>query len=111
MVHEVVLVVTHRAPPGLAVAVYPVIGDPPVEVGALQDTVARPFPAVAETPVGAPGAVAGVTALDGDEAGPAPAPLVAVTVNVYAVPFVKPETVNGLAEPVAVAPPGEAVTV
>jgi hypothetical protein len=37
--------------------------------------------------------------------------LVAVTVNVYAVPFVSPGTVIGLAEPVAVSPPGEAVTV
>ena len=36
----------------------------------------------AVTPVGAPGVLAGVTALDGAEAGLVPAPLVAVTVNV-----------------------------
>jgi hypothetical protein len=37
--------------------------------------------------------------------------LVAVTVNVYAVPLVNPETVIGELAPVPVAPPGEAVTV
>ena len=31
----------------------------------------------------------GVTALDGDDAGPVPMLLVALTVNVYAVPFVE----------------------
>ncbi len=43
------------------------------------------LPAVAETLVGAPGTVAaacGVTALDGEEAGPLPLALVAVTVKV-----------------------------
>jgi hypothetical protein len=37
--------------------------------------------------------------------------LVAVTLNVYAVPLVSPVTTNGLDAPVAVAPPGDAVTV
>jgi hypothetical protein len=37
--------------------------------------------------------------------------LVAVTVNVYAVPLVKPETVIGEEEPVPVKPPGLEVTV
>ena len=36
---------------------------------------------------------------------------VAVTVNVYEVPFVSPVTVNGLEEPVAVNDPGLEVTV
>ena len=36
---------------------------------------------------------AGVTAADGADAGPVPTLLVAVTVNVYAVPFVRPLTV------------------
>jgi hypothetical protein len=36
---------------------------------------------------------------------------VAVTVNVYAVPLVRPVTVMGEAEPVAVMPPGLEVTV
>ena len=46
--------------------------------------VADPLPAVADTPVGAPGAVGalGVTALDGEEAGPVPFALVADTVKV-----------------------------
>ena len=40
-----------------------------------------------------------------------PFAVVAVTVNVYAVPFVKPVTVIGLDEPVPVMLPGEEVTV
>ena len=57
---------------------------PPLLDGAVQLTVADPLPAVAVTPVGAPGAVGalGVTALDGAEAGPVPMALVAVTVKV-----------------------------
>ena len=45
-------------------------------------TVAWPLPAVAVTSVGEPGADAGVTWLDGKDAGPVPISLVAVTVNV-----------------------------
>jgi hypothetical protein len=66
------------------------------------------------TPVGAPGAVAdaGVTGALATDAGEVPTALVAVTVNVYAVPLVRPVTVavKGPAE-VAVRPPGDAVTV
>jgi hypothetical protein len=40
--------------------------------------------------VGAPGTVAGVTAAEAAEAGPVPTALIAETVKVYAVPFVKP---------------------
>jgi hypothetical protein len=40
--------------------------------------------------------------LDVVEAGPVPLALVAVTVNVYAVPLVSPVTVMGLAVPVPV---------
>ena len=36
----------------------------------------------------------GVTLFDGSEAGPVPTPLVAVTVNVYAWPLVRPLTVQ-----------------
>ena len=53
----------------------------------------------------------GVTAFEGTEAGPVPAALVAVTVNVYPVPFVNPVTVIGLPVPLAVSPPGDDVTV
>jgi hypothetical protein len=40
-----------------------------------------------------------------------PAEVVAVTVNVYAVPLVRPVTTMGLDEPEAVNPPGLDVTV
>ena len=69
------------APPGAAVTVYDVIGDPFAD-GALNDTLARPGPAVADTPVGVPGTPAGVTAFVAADAEPVPRLLVAVTVNV-----------------------------
>ena len=74
-------------------------------------TVACWLPAVAVTAVGAPGTVAGVTLLEAADAGPVPIALVAVTVKVYAVPFVRPVTVIGLDAPVAVMLPGLDVTV
>ena len=58
---------------------------PPLLAGAVQLTLAWPLPGVALTPVGAPGTVTaavGLTAAEGDEAGPVPAALVAVTVKV-----------------------------
>jgi hypothetical protein len=64
------------------VTVYLVIVLPPLFVGAVQLTVAVVLPAVAVTAVGAPGSAFGVTALDGDEAGPVPLAFVADTVNV-----------------------------
>ena len=45
------------------------------------------------------------------EDGPVPAPLVAVTVNVYACPVVRPETIMGEDAPLAVMLPGLDVTV
>ncbi len=45
-------------------------------------TVACPVPAVADTLVGAPGGPTGITELDGADAGPVPAELVALTVEV-----------------------------
>ena len=54
--------------------------------------------------------VEGVIAADAAEARPVPTTFVAVTVNVYAVPFVSPVTTNGEAPPETVAPPGDAVT-
>jgi len=60
-----------------------VIDEPPVEEGAVQETVEEPLALeVAVTPVGAPGEVAGVTAAEAVEADPVPAALVAVTVKV-----------------------------
>jgi hypothetical protein len=61
--------------------------------------------------VGASGTVAGTTVLLVPEATLVPTALVAVTVKVYVVPFVKPVTVKGEAPPVAVKPPGLDVTV
>jgi hypothetical protein len=55
---------------------------------------AEASPGVAPTPVGAPGPVAGVTADEDVEALPSPTTLVAVTVNVYESPFVRPVTVQ-----------------
>jgi hypothetical protein len=66
---------------------------PPLEAGAAQEIVACPLAAVADTLVGAPGTVNGVTALEAAEVGPLPAALAAVTVNVYDVPAVRPVTV------------------
>jgi hypothetical protein len=96
---------------------------PPLLAGAVHETLAEPLPAVAETPVGAPGMlpgttgsdgdnpVAGMTAADGDDVALLPAALVATTVKVYAVPLVRPLTTQGLVVHDAVAPPGDAVTV
>ena len=50
---------------------------------------------VALTDVGAPGTVDGVAAAEAVDAAPVPLAFVAVTVNVYAVPFVRPVIVHG----------------
>ena len=91
---------------------YPVIAEPPSLAGAVHDTTAWAFPGVAATAVGTPGAVLGVVALLASDSGEVPIALVAVTVNVYAAPLTRPETVAVVAPVVlTVAPPGEAVTV
>jgi hypothetical protein len=85
---------------------------PPVETGAVQDTTDDAFPAPEpDTPVGAPGTVDGVTAADADDADPVPETFVAVTVNVYEVPFVRPATVHEVVAVVHVNEPGVDVTV
>jgi hypothetical protein len=88
-----------------------VIALPPFDAGAVKLTVAWALPPTAVPIVGAPANVAGVTLLDAADAALTPTAFVAVTVNVYAVPFVKPATMIGLAAPVAVMPPGLDVTV
>ena len=55
---------------------------PPLLAGAVHETTAEALPAVAATPVGAPGAVAGVTAVEGVDATPVPIAFVAFTVKV-----------------------------
>jgi hypothetical protein len=82
-----------------------VIGDPPSEAGALNVSDACPEEPSAATFCGAPGVVAGVTVLEGADAGPTPAALVAVTVKVYGVPLLRPLTMIGEPFPVAVMPP------
>jgi hypothetical protein len=62
--------------------VYPVTALPPLDPGALQLTTDDAFAAVPETPVGAPGTVLGMTAMDAAEAAEFPAALVATRVNV-----------------------------
>jgi len=52
---------------------------PSLFTGAAHVIAAEAFPATATTPVGAPGTVPGVIVAEGDEAGPVPAALVAVT--------------------------------
>ena len=66
----------------VAVTVYSVIGAPPSLAGAVKATVAWPLPAVTVIPVGASGAVEGVTGVDAVEATLVPALFVAVTVKV-----------------------------
>lgn len=53
----------------------------------------------------------GITAFEVLEELDVPIPFVAITVNVYSTPLVKPVTTIGLCDPEAVAPPGDAVTV
>ena len=48
---------------------------------------------------------------EASEGAPVPALFAAVTVNVYATPFVRPVIVHVVLEVVQVPPPGEAVTV
>jgi hypothetical protein len=88
-----------------------VIAEPPLDAGAVHDTLDVVSPALAATPVGAPGGPTGVTELDAVDAGPTPTLLVAVTVNVYAVPLVSPVTVHDVDAVVQLSPPGEDVTV
>ena len=64
-----------------------------------------------DTPVGAPGTVEGMIAAEAVEADPVPAAFVAVTVNVYEVPLVRPVTVQLVDAVVQVNEPGDDVTV
>lgn len=68
--------------PGVEVAVYDMIGLPPLIFGAVKKTVASSNPAVALTFVGAPGTAAGVTSLEASEVIPVPIAFFAVTLKV-----------------------------
>ena len=81
--------------------------------GAVKLTVALALPAVAVTPVGAPGTVigdVGVTLFDEAELTLEPTALIATTVKLYAVPFTSPVMLIGDAGPIAKKPPGLDVT-
>jgi hypothetical protein len=70
------------------------------------------LPVAVSEMVGAGGGGAGVTAFDGVDGADVPTPFVAVTVNVYGVPLVKPVTVHEVApEEAHVLDSGEEVTV
>jgi hypothetical protein len=83
----------------------------PLFAGAVQVTDTWVLPRIPTTLVGAFGTVAGVTATEGVEAAEVPTAFVAVTVNVYAVPFVSPVTVQLVVADVQVRFPGDDVTV
>jgi len=73
---------------------------PPLSAGADHDTTDETFEVdVAETAVGAPGTVAGTAAAEAVEAVEVPEAFVAVTLNVYEVPLVRPVTVHGFDKP------------
>jgi len=71
-----------------------VTGAPPFDPAVHDTTDCRFAFEVADTAVGAPGGPTGITAADAADAAPLPEEFVAVTVNVYEVPFVRPETVQ-----------------
>ena len=68
-------------PPGDEVTVYPVIGDPPLDAGGVQVTVAEASPAVAEAAVGLPGAPTSATSVPVVAGAPSPALSVATTLK------------------------------
>ena len=70
---------------------------------------AAPEEGVATILVGAEGT--GLISIDGDIEEDVPVALIAVIVNVYDVPFVNPDIIIGLDEPVAVILPGDETTV
>jgi hypothetical protein len=75
--------------------------------GAVNATDAVVADSVTVAPVGAPGTVAGTKPFDAADGALAPCEFRAVTLHVYVLPFVRPDTISGLAEPVfvPVAPP------
>jgi hypothetical protein len=69
--------------PSLAVTTYPVIDDPPLLVGGVNEIDALASSADATTLVGALGTVDGLTADEAVDCADVPIPFVAVTLNVY----------------------------
>ena len=104
-------VVVAVTPPGDEITVYSVMALPPSEAGAVHEITARTSSGIADTSVGAPGTVGVVTEFDASEVALVPMEFVAVTVKVYAVPFVRPITMTEVPVVVAVTPLGSDVTV
>jgi hypothetical protein len=76
-------------PPDSDVAVYCVIGDPPLDAGAVKATVTEVDPVTVTAPIaGVPGANAGTTEPDSPDAAEVPTAFLAVTMNLYEVPVV-----------------------
>jgi hypothetical protein len=91
--HVNAVVVVHVFEPGVEVTVYPVTADPPSDSGADQVTRAAPTIDVAVGVCGALGTVAGTKAAEATDGFESfGAELVATTVKVYEVPFVRPVT-------------------
>ena len=104
-------VIVHVAPPGDASTVCDVAAVPAVaaEIEAVTDA----SPTTTVGTAGTFGFAIGVTDADAADAAEVPPAFVAVAVNVYAVPLVRPVTTHDPDAPVIVqvAPPGDAVTV
>jgi len=85
----------------------------PPSKGAVHETSIQPGVALATAfgADGASGTVAGVTGLDGADGALLPTAFVAMTVNVYEVPFVRPFTGQLVVAVEQVKPPGDEVTV
>jgi hypothetical protein len=93
-------------------AVYELIGEPPLFVGATHEIVTTPPAALAATAVGALGAPTTTIGADAALDAPVPATFRAATLNVYDVPAVRPVTVHVSAPVVVqVRPSGVEVTV
>jgi hypothetical protein len=108
----VVIAVVQMRPLGLAVTRYELIEPPPSSSGAVQVTVTSEPLTEPTRPVGAPGTAAGVRVPVADaEFALEPALFVALTQNMYVVPFVRPATVQVVVTVVQVAVPGEETTV
>ena len=84
----------HVAPTGEEVIAYDVMVAPPLFVGAENVTIIELPETVAWTSPGAFGTVAGVTDDDAEEKADSPAVVMALTLKVYAEPFVNPVTVQ-----------------
>ena len=91
------------------VTMYPVIGEVPLEAGAVQETVVELIATTAETPVGAPGSDADGVTGNKEEANELPAAFIAETVNVTSVPLVNPFIVTDKTLPTVTGLPTDGV--